>query len=103
MTMRNMNITMKSRPILLLRVYKNKNLAFFTASCIVQTLHLSDRKLTIMAAVIAKVNGENVDDGPLSCSAVCYKCSLQHSAIASTVLREFCMTEKQPLIVHCDG
>jgi hypothetical protein len=66
-------------------------------------INMSDRKFTILAAAIARANGDNLDSSPLSRSTVYRKRSVYRSLIESSIREEFRTTEKPPLVIHWDG
>ena len=66
-------------------------------------INLLDTKFTILAAAIAKADGQDLDEGSLSRSTVYRKRSHHCSSIAQSVKTEFSATEKSPLVVHWDG
>ena len=66
-------------------------------------INLSDRKFTILAAAIAKADGQNLEDGTLSRSTVKRKRATHRETIDKTVCEEFRFTEKSPLVLHWDS
>ncbi|KAK0063240.1 hypothetical protein Bpfe_007436 [Biomphalaria pfeifferi] len=65
--------------------------------------NLSDRKFTVLAAAIARANGEDVGTGSLSRSTVHRKRSLHRSMIETDVREEFRTRSKSVAVIHWDG
>ncbi|KAK0040999.1 hypothetical protein Bpfe_029591 [Biomphalaria pfeifferi] len=66
-------------------------------------INLSDRKFTVLAAAIARANGEDVGTGSLSRSTVHRKRSLHRSMIETDVREEFRTRSKSVAVIHWDG
>ncbi|KAK0066934.1 hypothetical protein Bpfe_003669 [Biomphalaria pfeifferi] len=66
-------------------------------------INLSDRKFTVLAAAIARENGEDVGTGSLSRSTVHRKRSLHRSMIETDVREEFRTRSKSVAVIHWDG
>ncbi|KAK0067447.1 hypothetical protein Bpfe_002954 [Biomphalaria pfeifferi] len=73
------------------------------ASSTLDRINLSDRKFTVLAAAIARANGEDVGTGSLSRSTVHRKRSLHRSMIETDVREEFRTRSKSVAVIHWDG
>jgi hypothetical protein len=66
-------------------------------------INLSDRKFTLLAAAIAKANGQDIQNAPLSRSTVRRKRMEHRSSTESRIRQDFLSSEKPPMVVHWDG
>jgi len=66
-------------------------------------INLSDQKFTILAAAIAKANGQDLQSTPLSRSTVRHKRIEHRSSTENRIRQDFMSREKPPLVVHWDG
>lgn len=66
-------------------------------------INLSDQKFTLLAAAIARANGQDLQSTPLSTSTVRRKRIAHRSSTDSRIRQEFLTNEKPALVVHWDG
>lgn len=72
-------------------------------SATLDRINLSDKKFTILAATIARANGENLNENSLSRSTIRRKRTAHRAALDTSIREAFMTSEKRPLIVHWDG
>ena len=66
-------------------------------------INLSDQKFAMLAAAIAKANGQDIENVSLSRSTIRRKRNIHRSNIDNHVRNTFSSVQKVPLVVHWDS